>query len=125
MSDKRRFRVTERLIQEINSKLDLREILSYYGVKSKGDLYYCPWCQARPHHKHKPNLVINEDHTWQCLASCGSGTPLEFIQKFDDIAPDAALMLAAAIAEISFEEEEEDDDQQLSFSFFSDDDMFH
>ena len=122
MSDRKKLKVTEKLIQEINSKLDMKEVLAYFGVKSKGGFYYCPWCQAQPHHKHNPKLVINDDNTWQCLDSCGNGTPLEFIRKFDNIAIDTALILAASIAKIPIEDI---NDHNLAFSHFSDEEMSH
>lgn len=97
---------TKNLIDEIKSKLPLEQLLSHYNVrKAKGNnSYYCPF-----HEDKNPSFVASNEAGWKCLSNnnCGSGDQISFIQKFENISFEDALVKASNIADINLKRKKE------------------
>ena len=87
------------LIEEIKRRLPLDNLLYLYNVKKgkSNNSYYCPF-----HEDKNPSFVASNEKGWKCLSSanCGSGDQISFIEKYERISFDEALIKASDIANV-------------------------
>ena len=77
-------RITDELIQEINNKANILDIVSnYVSLKKHGKNYFgiCPF-----HDDHSPSMSVNEERQMFKCFTCGvGGNVFTFVSKYENI----------------------------------------
>ena len=68
--------MTTNIYQDIKDRVDLRELVRYYGLDvNRGGFACCPF-----HNERTPSFKVYEDH-FHCFGCCAHGDHIDFVQK--------------------------------------------